>query len=106
MSLLIASETGDKPFQSRYVAYARAHGQMPAVMLAHDKEAWPGGCMAGYIIWIGQRWQAWHKQFSRGPILSEADHAHFDKWLDCWVKALPTPLPLKSIDSSSGESTP
>ena len=36
-----------------YRAYARAHGMSPDEMLAHDMQRWPGGCMAGFIVWIG-----------------------------------------------------
>lgn len=40
-------------FQPRYVAYATAHGRDPEAMLDHDDERFPGGCMAGFIVWVG-----------------------------------------------------
>lgn len=39
-------------FTQEFTAYAMAHGRRPADQLAHDKEAWPGGCMAGFITWM------------------------------------------------------
>lgn len=39
----------------RYLAYAAAHGQSPEGMLALDAERFPGGRMAGYLIWVSQR---------------------------------------------------
>jgi len=70
-------------YQPRYVAYARAHGRTPDEQLAHDVERWPGGCMTGYICWIGERWQEWRQE--KGLSLdyqpSRADHADFDRWL-------------------------
>ena len=43
----------------RYLAYAKAHGKTPAGMLASDTERWPGGKMAGFILWVGARWAEW-----------------------------------------------
>lgn len=44
----------------RYVAYALAHGRDPDTQLAHDDQAWLGGCMTGYILWINDRWAEWN----------------------------------------------
>jgi hypothetical protein len=72
-------------FQSRYVAYAKAHGKAPAEMLAADKEALPGGCMARFMVWIGERWTEWCREFKRDRyMLSEQDHADFDAWLKAY----------------------
>lgn len=40
---------------SRYVAYARAHGKTPEAMAQADKAAWPGGSMTGFILWIAKQ---------------------------------------------------
>lgn len=38
----------------RFVAYAKAHGKTPSGMLKHDEEAWPGGIMCGFVLWIAE----------------------------------------------------
>jgi hypothetical protein len=44
-------------FNPHYESYAKAHGKSPKDMLAYDKEAWPGGCMCGFILWINEQHQ-------------------------------------------------
>ena len=44
----------------RYVAYARFHGRSPAEMLEHDRAAWPGGCMCGFMLWISAQLTAFY----------------------------------------------
>lgn len=67
----------------RFLAYARAHDLDPDEMLALDAERYPGGKMAGFIVWIGERWRAWASAVGRRNLemLSDADHAAFDEWL-------------------------
>lgn len=66
----------------RYVAYARAHGNTPEYQSALDRERYPGGRMAGYLVWVSANWREWHADTGRGPLpLTAADHAEFDAWL-------------------------
>ena len=53
-------------------------------MLERDREAYPGGVMCGYILWISEQWRLWRteKGYGPNPILSEIDHAEFDRWLN------------------------
>jgi hypothetical protein len=44
----------------RYAAYARAHGMTPAEMLEHDRQAWPGGCMCGFVLWMAEQKKKFH----------------------------------------------
>lgn len=67
----------------RYVAYAAAHGCDPETMLAEDAKCYPGGRMAGFMQWIGSRWEAWRAANGRkhDEPLAPNDHASFDAWL-------------------------
>lgn len=71
-------------FYPRYLAYCAVNGKTPDEMLRYDDKRWPGGRMAGYILWIGERWQEWRAEKGYGPryILSDTDHAEFDTWLN------------------------
>jgi hypothetical protein len=67
----------------RYAAYARANGLTPEAQLAADRAAWPGGAMAGYILWMHARWAEWRQAHGPGPNepISETGHVAFDAWL-------------------------
>lgn len=69
-------------YQHRYVQYARAHGLDPDAMLERDRKAWPGGCMTGFIVWIGEQWRAWAAPGRIPEVLTDAHHAAFDRWLE------------------------
>ena len=43
----------------RYFLYAKAHGRTHQEMLWFDRERFPGGCMCGFITWIGAKWRDW-----------------------------------------------
>ena len=78
---------GIPEFQPRYVAYARDHGRTPEEMLAHDEEAWPGGRMCGFLLWIPAAFQAWREASGEIPKLFEPNgwgdrqFDAFDAWL-------------------------
>lgn len=77
-----------KQYQSRYVAYATAHDVQPVEMIARDRVEWPGGAMAGYILWIQEQLSTWRTDNDRTPrsSLSSADDIAFDAWLDAQVR--------------------
>ena len=54
----MVGEIGSNP---RYAAYAQAHGRTPDEMMEHDRSAWPGGCMCGFIVWMSEQKQAFWK---------------------------------------------
>ena len=56
--LPIVGETGINP---RYVAYAKAHDRTPGQMMEHDRAAWPGGCMCGFLLWISEQRRAFYR---------------------------------------------
>lgn len=75
--------TTQQQWNPRYVAYAVAHGRSPEDMLAHDRSAWPGGVMAGFMLWMSDRWQEWRSLHGYGTydVLFDADHASFDEMI-------------------------
>lgn len=87
-------------YQPRYVAYCVAQGRDPDAQLAHDSEAWPGGCMCGFMLWIGERWNEWEKLFGKRPIKGPDVHAAFDKWLNGILTA---PTARKGEEVTQGE---
>ena len=70
-----------REYQSRYVAYAAAHGRSPGDMLVFDRERWPGGAMAGFILWITARWREWDANTGHRGSHGPAEHKAFDAWL-------------------------
>ena len=72
----------ERVVQPRYAAYCAAHHKTPDEMLAHDAQAWPGGSMCGFILWIGSKWESWGALVGGKPkILSQEHHSQFDSWL-------------------------
>jgi hypothetical protein len=67
---------------TRFLHYARVHGRTPEEMLKYDEERFPGGKMAGYIMWIDQRWNDYTTRVGiRRPVVSHKHHSAFDQWL-------------------------
>ncbi len=88
-----------KLWNSRFVAYAKAHDKTPEAMLEHDTERFLGGKMCGFTLWIRAKWREWRKLFGPAPVkirrLQGApdlgywdwspdphDHVRFDLWLE------------------------
>lgn len=67
----------------RYVLYARSNGKTPSRMLAADKKRWPGGRMAGFLLWSSTmilRARVEHPEWFIGPSLW--NHKAYDAWLE------------------------
>lgn len=93
----LSGKSGELPMQRytpHYVAYAHAHGRTPAAMLAHDRDAWPGGRMAGFMVWMSERRREWLalRRWERDAILDEEDERAYDAWLLAWRPAQPHPF--------------
>jgi hypothetical protein len=68
---------------SYYAAYAANNGMTPEQMSAHDRQRYPGGRNAGFILWISSQWQAWAKANGRNRHAPKApsDHASFAQFI-------------------------
>lgn len=66
-----------------------AHGETPESMLARDRARYPGGHMAGYIVWHSEHLRAFtaahpataHPSYYLGHHLTSDGHWAFDAWL-------------------------
>jgi hypothetical protein len=80
-------------FNPRYVLYAKAHGEQPEDILLRDEEAYPGGKMCGFILWMRRRINEAEKErpelfFFDGRHSRLYDQVGFDKWLKARVDEL------------------
>lgn len=73
----------------RYIAYCQAHGHTPEQQKDHDEQAYPGGRMCGFILWIGEAWHRWAQEagekrsgYDGQGAWSDRQHAAFDAWLN------------------------
>jgi hypothetical protein len=83
-----ASYPVEKPWNTRYLEYARHEGtENPDAMLRRDENRYPGGRMVGFILWIGARWAEWREKNGKkhDAPLAQADHDAFDAWLKTYV---------------------
>jgi hypothetical protein len=72
-----------------YLAFAATHGRRPAEMVEVEREQWPGGSAAGFILWMSRRWEEWARlrglrRTANGAgddLLTEEHHADFAGWL-------------------------
>ena len=66
----------------RFAAYATSHGKTPEEMLRYDEEFYPGGRMAGFVIWISGKWMEYCRQTgARRDFLTQENHEKFDKMI-------------------------
>lgn len=74
----------DKPFQPRYVAYAKMHGKTPEAMIEIDQSR--GGIGAWFSPWIMDRWAEFDRLTNRkyriGCGHTQDGHDSFDRWLN------------------------
>lgn len=73
----------ERVFQPRFAAYARVHGRTPEAQIEHDKAAWPGGVMCGFVLWNNERWREWRAAngYRHDDILPSDAHERYDRWL-------------------------
>lgn len=71
-------------YNPRYIAYASAQGLSPKAAMIRDADLWPGGKMAGYILWIHHQWATWDAKMKHksNHIRSVEEHRAFDAWLE------------------------
>jgi len=89
----------------RYLIYARSQGHPdPDEMLRADRERYPGGVMAGFMIWIQTRWVEFRqlKGWRESDPLSHQDHREFTAWIDAQVPG----GPLTALDLNTETTDP
>ena len=72
----------DWDWNPRYVAYAKSNGMEPQEQMEFDDIKYPGGIMAGFIIWSNVALSAFrseHPESFYGNSL--VNHAAYDAWL-------------------------
>jgi hypothetical protein len=67
----------------RFLAYCAEQGRTAEEQLAHDEIAFPGGRMAGFLVWTSERWREFRARTKTGEYVavSEDEHVAFDAWL-------------------------
>ena len=78
-----------KEYNPRYIAYARSQGRGPEEQKAHDREAWPGGYAAGFMLWLREQWNAWSAETGERRLGHHGDGAWTDKqheMFDAWLQ--------------------
>lgn len=75
-----------KKWNTYFEAYALSQGRTCEEQLAFDKERWPGGKMAGFILWINEAWDRWSSLTGETPAWgghwSTDQRSMFSGWLD------------------------
>lgn len=66
----------------RFVCYAKSQGNDPEDQLAKDSIDYPGGSMAGYILWMNDRWHEFSK--IKG-CERRAASVYYSKEFDAWL---------------------
>ncbi len=74
-----------KKWNPRFLAYCKSVGGSPEQVLARDREKYPGGHMAGFMLWIRDAWRRWASEVGEkeewGGAWSSRQHEAFDAWL-------------------------
>lgn len=63
-----------------YVAYAKAHNRTAEQQLAHDRKAWSGGCMCGFILWIAAQKRLFWERFGTTKMLDRHTICDHKAW--------------------------
>lgn len=91
MDFKLSGETdseGEIRYQPRYLAYcALTGGGSPSATMSRDEKKYPGGKMAGFILWVGEQWREWEGIFGKVEMKSQEDYDRFDSWLQDKVMA-------------------
>lgn len=81
-----------RPWNPRYLAYARSRGLKPEACLEADREIWAGGSMCGFILWLRPLYIEFlnlpenRAEIRRKGLVASLDalddgHARYDAWL-------------------------
>lgn len=54
----------DPDWTPRFLAYAAHRGLTPEAVRVADRDQYPGRPCYGFVLWIQERWRAWHESRS------------------------------------------
>jgi hypothetical protein len=73
----------DLNLNPRFVEYARCQRSTPDEQIAKDRIKWPGGSMAGFVIWNMYRIRDFMNETRVCCVICHQDE--YDQWLHNWV---------------------
>jgi len=66
-----------KEWSDEFLAYARTNGKTPEEQIKLDEQNWPGGIMAGFILWMGEALRIYKHKYPRmfiGDQIKDQEH--------------------------------
>lgn len=73
-----------REWNPRYLAYADANHNLPQEQILIDRQKYPGGYMAGFIIWNRLHWSLFFQSLglNKNPaVITEDVHKQYNEWL-------------------------
>jgi len=77
--------SNEQLFNPRFTAYSAASNRSELAQIEFDSVRWPGGKMAGFMLWVSSMWHKWSRETGEKPewgsSWSDRQHKLFDRWL-------------------------
>jgi hypothetical protein len=74
-------KTADE-YNPRFLQYARWRGMTPEAVLAADQKEYPGGKMAGFMLWNDERIAEWCREVGVSRHWSSVYFTEISEWID------------------------